>query len=381
MRVLLVITQSELGGAQKYVLQVGRALVDAGNEVVLAAGGDGQLLEQASEYGIATVGLHDMIRDVSPARDLRALWSLYGLIRKTKCDIVHCNSTKAGLLGRIAAFAAGVPSVFTVHGLVLSEPMTGLQRLLYTLVEWLVGRISGEIITVSEEDRKAVLRYHLSPPRKVRTVHNGIEDLTQVSSRDVFCLNSVLDHHPAKVVVSVVANFYATKGLTYLMESIALLARDDDCPLFLLVGDGPQRDELDSLIREYGIDAHVLLLGQRSDALEIMHESDFCVLPSVKEGLPFVLLEAMALGKPVVATTVGGIPEVVESGIDGILVPPAAPEPLAEAVRTLASDPQLVQTMGQAAQIKVREHFSLEVMLCRTMEVYEAVLQSRSMRH
>jgi glycosyltransferase involved in cell wall biosynthesis len=176
---------------------------------------------------------------------------------------------------------------------------------------------------------------------------------------------------PADVpLCGVVANFYKTKGLEYFIDAAAIVAKKIPEVRFIIVGEGKLRPKLEKQIKNLGLQNKITLTGFREDALEILATMDIFVLSSLKEGLPFSLLEAGALGKPIVATRVGGVPEIIDHNQNGLLVPPAEAKTLAEAIITLLQNKKMVETFGQKIKEKVFRDFDLARTLERTAEVY-----------
>jgi len=376
-KILFLITQSEFGGAQKYVYYLATRLPKDHYEVAVACGIGGLLIPKLREAGIKVIPIPNLVREINPVRDSLAFLDLFRFIRRKRPHIVHTNSTKAGFLGRLAAKCAGVPViVFTAHGFVLNEPMGILSQFLFTVIERIGGMLSDAIIAVSEADRWTAIQHGVTSPDRIVTIHNGldIESLGSPNSSAIAQKQMELGLPDSHRVIGAVANFYVTKGLPYFLQAAAHVREVFPEAKFALVGDGERRRELVALTNELNLDSSVLFLGQRNDVPELLPLFDVFVLSSVKEGLPFALLEAMAAARPIVATTVGGIPEVIINGETGLLVPPRDPEALAKAIITLLSDRDRAQRMGLAARERVLAHFTLERMMEETEQLYQQLL-------
>jgi glycosyltransferase involved in cell wall biosynthesis len=376
-KILFLITQSEFGGAQKYVYYLATRLPKERHDVTVACGIGGLLIPKLREAGIEVIPVPNLVREISPIRDPLAFLGLIRLIRCKRPHIVHTNSTKAGFLGRLAAKLAGVPViVFTAHGFVLNEPMGILGRSLFTVIERIAGMLSDAIIAVSETDRLTAIQHGVVGPGRIVTICNGldIESLGSPSPSAIAQKRAELGLPDSHQAIGVVANFYVTKGLPYFLAAAARVKAAFPEAKFALVGDGERRRELEALANELNLDSSILFLGQRNDVPELLPLFDVFVLPSVKEGLPFALLEAMAAARPIVASSVGGIPEAITNGETGLLVPPRDPEALARAIVTLLSDRNRAQQMGLAARERVLAHFTLERMLKETEQLYQQLL-------
>ncbi|HES57817.1 MAG TPA: glycosyltransferase, partial [Firmicutes bacterium] len=318
-RVLYVITQSAPGGAQRYVLDLARSL-PAGFEPVIAAGlsGDNHLLDQAADAGVQTVLLNHMGRAINPLADSRAIRELRKIIRELKPELVHLNSTKAGVLGAWSCMDP-VKSIYTVHGWVFNEPLPWWRRTVYQLAERASSRRLDAIIVLSESDRQAGLRLGIDES-KLHLIRNGIEQvdpLSAVAARRQLEQLCRTDLSGSRIVL-VIAGFYLTKGLANLLAAVEQLPRD---VVAVILGDGPLRHSLEARAAGPGLAGRVWLPGHAHEAWRMIPAADVFVLPSLKEGLPYVLLEAMRVRVPIVATAVGGIPEV----LDRIVVPPNDP--------------------------------------------------------
>lgn len=373
-RVLLLVTQSELGGAQRYVLLLATHLKRQGYDLVVGCGEGGELIDALNAASIETYILPSMVRDIRPTTDLRALSDLVKFIRDHKFDVVHCNSTKAGMIGRLAARLARAPIVlYTVHGCVLNEPMSRPLFLIYWAIERVMATMTSRIIAVSEYDRETLLRYRIAPASRIATIPNGIPPgLPPENQRDVYRhrMREQLGIPEEALVVGTIANFYRTKALDVLLHAMARAADEHQNLQLVLVGDGQERPSIERLIRELGLEDRVVLTGQLPEGRRLLPAFDIFVLASRKEGLPLALLEAMAAGLPVIVTQVGGMPEVVDHGHAGLTVPPEDPEELAAAMLDLISSPELAATLGRDARQRVLSHFTDEHMLARTLELY-----------
>lgn len=379
-RLLLVVTQSEFGGAQKYVHSLATRLPTAEYDILVVCGPGGPLVPRLRATGVAVTALDPLVRELDPARDWRAFRQLRAIIRSWRPHIVHANSSKAGLLARLAAKMCGTPAIlYTAHGFVLSEPLGRLTRAIYWCAEK-VGAVVGDYtIAVSEWDRRLALRYRLTTPGKIVTIHNGIEPLppdgvTPAPLREDLGLSA------GEPLIGSVANFYPTKGLTHLVRASALVHREVPDARVVLVGDGEEGSALRGLVRDLGLEEVVRFLGRRDDVDRILAGLDLFVLSSVKEGLPFALLEAMRLARPIVATRVGGVPEALRDGDAGIVVEPGDERAMASAIIRLLRDPAEARRLGCAAGRRVAEEFSREQMLTSTAALYRQALAEAGRR-
>jgi glycosyltransferase involved in cell wall biosynthesis len=347
-RLLIAITLAETGGAQSYVAQLLPAVAER-YDVVVAAHGPGPLEAAAVEAGAQFVRLRHVRRAISP-RDLAGLVELVRLFRRVRPDVVHLNSSKVGALGRIAAFLARVPvRVFTVHGWSFS-PHNGVAEQGYKALERALSPLAWTICVSEAEYTKAPWLNG-----KAVVIPNAVEVAAMRPS--------ALDGTPPTIVS--VGRLVLPKSFWILGQALRALERGSFRAL--VVGDGPQETFLQ------GIDG-VELLGERNDVPDLLARSDIFALSTLSEGMPISVLEAMAAGLPVVATAVGGIPEIVVDGETGVLVPPQDDAALAAALERLLADPELGRRMGAAGRARAEELFDVARFRRDHLELYDRLL-------
>jgi glycosyltransferase involved in cell wall biosynthesis len=347
-RVLLLVTLGETGGAQTYVAALAKALARE-YDVVVAAHGEGFLAGAVPRY----VSLRHLRRPLHPLHDALALVELYRLFRRERPLVVHANSSKAGVLGRLAALIARVPvRFFTVHGWAFTAH-SGLASKAYLWADRLMSPLTTTTICVAHGERDAGLRARTCRADRTVVIHNGVP--LDVPRRGA---------HSAPVTLLSVGRLRAPKDFATLVRAMAgLEAR------LRIAGDGPDRPALEAEIDRLGL-TNVELLGTRQDVPELLARSDVFVLASHSEGLPMSVLEAMAAGLPVVASAVGGVPELVVDGETGVLVPPGASAALASALSRLVADPGLRDRLGAAGRQRAEHEFSLERFEREHLELY-----------
>ncbi len=360
-RILILITLAEAGGAQTYVAQLLPGL--AGRfDVVVAAHGDGPLREATRAVGMRFVPLRHVRRAISP-RDLLGLLELVVLMRRLRPDVVHANSSKAGVLGRVAAVLAGIPvRIFTVHGWAFSAH-SGLLSTLYRWADRLVEPLTTRIVCVAERERAAGLAARTCRAERTVVIPNAVDVAAAPPSRH--------DGDPP-VVVAVGRLAYPKDPLT-LIRALDL-ARAQPWRA-VLVGDGPDRPVVEAEIEARGLTGAVTLAGGRDVVPVLLAGADVFALSSRSEGAPMSILEAMAAGLPVVASDVGGVREQVADGETGLLVPPADPHALAAALERLLADPRLRLGLGEAGRARAREHFDIGAARDAHVAVYLAELE------
>jgi glycosyltransferase involved in cell wall biosynthesis len=360
-RVVILITLAETGGAQTYVASLLPALVGE-YDVTVAAHGDGFLAEAARTSGARYVPLRHMRRRIDPVHDVLALLELIRLLRRERPAVVHANSSKAGILGRLAAVAAGVPArLFTVHGWAFKADR-GLSARAYLWADRLMSPLTTTTICVADSELRAGLRARTCRPDRTVVIRNGVAPGPPPRPS-----------RAGPVTVLAVGRLRPPKDFPTLVRAVARL--EPGAVRLEIAGDGPERAALASEIERLGLDGTVELLGTRSDVPDLLAAADVFVLSSDSEGLPMSVLEAMAAGVPVVATAVGGVPELVRDDETGLLVPPRDPGALAAALGKLAADPELRRRLGGAGRRRVENEFSLDAFHRAHLDVYRAALR------
>ncbi len=388
LRVAQVVTSLAHGGAQETVLGTSRVPVERRGQVsvnVLAGGEQSQgptLWDQPCLDGVGVVEVPSLVRSLSPLDDIRALRWLIRWLRTNRPDVVHTHSSKAGVLGRLAAFVVGIPVVHTVHGWG-STPVSGrVARFAVVGLERALARITARLVVVGESDRTQGLEWGVGSPAKYDLIRSGISlvDSAATAAELRSRMRRQLDVDD-RLVVGMVARFSRQKDHETLLRSLAEVARTDLGPslTLLLVGEGSTRDEIEATINDLGLRDHVRLLGHRPDAALVVHAFDISVTSSRWEGLPRTVLEAAAAGVPVVATDVGSVGDFIEHEHNGLLVAPGSVSGLAEAIVRLGLDHRLRSRLADAAWLRVRS-FSDEEMRDRTLRLWFDVARSGSGR-
>ncbi len=422
--ILYLITQSEFGGAQKYVLDLSLGFKDEFN-ICVGMGGEekeGEFARKLEENNLKYYILKNLKREISPVKDFFAIFEIIKLINKLKPDIIHLNSSKISILGSIAAMisrlllvnckprlpAGKLLVVYTVHGWVFNEPLAKWKKSFYFFAEKLTALFKDKIICINKLDCEIAENKLKIKEKKLFLVYHGIKTinfLTRGEAREKLSqiINNSLPQmlagenkpvspsayrggreergatppHPIPLLskergllIGTIANLYKTKGLEYLIEAIKILTTHNSQLITLIVGEGKERKNLEDLIKKYNLEKNVFLLGNIKNAAELLPAFDIYICSSVKEGLPYSIMEAMSAGLPIVSTNVGGIPEMITDGKNGLLVGPKNPEELAERIKTLIENKELQNTLSQQTKKDVKEKFGIEKMIEKTKEVY-----------
>ena len=362
---LLLITLAEVGGAQTYVASLLPALVGR-FDVAVAAHGSGPLREAAEAAGVRFLPLQNVRRPISPWRDLAGLVELARLLRRERPDILHASSSKAGVLGRLAAFLARVPvRIFTVHGWAFAAH-SGFASQLYRWADRLVEPLTTVTICVSEREREAGLAAGTCASERTVVIPNAVDVASAPRSRPA---------ERERPLILAVGRLKAPKDFPTLIRALSRLRPDSFEAV--IVGEGPDRPRLEEEIQALGLSGSVRLAGERQDVPQLLAAADAFVLASASEGHPVSVLEAMAAGLPVVASRVGGVPEQVSDDETGLLVEPGDPNQLAAALSRLTADASLRRRLGAAGRARAEHAFDLDPFRRAHVALYSRELARR----
>lgn len=332
-KVLYVITQGEWGGAQRYVFDLATNLPPE-FEPIVAIGepkGGSELLQKLSQTGknIQIIKLKHLVRRISIWHDILAIFELAKLYKNTKPDIIHLNSSKAGVVGSLAKLIIP-PSplfpkfVYTVHGWVFNEPAGWLKTKFYYYLEKFTAKFKDGFILLSETEKLQAQNLLKIPNNKLRVIYNGVNApaniLSQTGARAKIIALSRRQIPQNDTWLGAIANFYPTKGLDILITALGMLKNELAKVNIVVIGEGPERKNLEKLITKFNLDNNVFLTGTIADADKLLPAFDALILPSRKEGLPYTLLEAISQNVPVIAAKVGGIPDLLTNNQTGLLV-------------------------------------------------------------
>jgi glycosyltransferase involved in cell wall biosynthesis len=377
-KILFVITKSNWGGAQSYVHTLATYCHSQGADVAVALGGTGlpkgdtgMLAARLADSGIRVLVVPSFVRELSFFQELRAFWELLTIIRQERPDVLHLNSGKAGGIGALAGRLVGVERiVFTAHGWAHREPRSLLWKLIVWKFSWWTITLSHAVIVVSNFDyRNAPV---LFSRHKLHVVYNGVAPfalLPRVKARQELIKKAPTLSETVPWLV-MPAELHTNKGIDLAIEALARLSLTHPDMALVVLGEGDERETLLQRARECGVSDRVFLLGFVPDARQHLSAADLFLMPSRKEGFPLALLEAAHAALPVVATRVGGIPEIVEHEKNGLLTTPNDVAELATSIDRLLKDPDEARSLGIALQATVREKFSEGNMLTETFSLY-----------
>jgi len=331
---------------------------------------DGKLAD-----ALRNVGISVNILSEASFNSAQLLIRLVRYLKHHQPDIVHTHKYKDNILGSCAAALAGVHIVVrSVHG--MTEPFRGREYIkmgLYESLDKLMNKWKvSKIIAVSSDITSTLTKIY--GPRKVVRIHNGI-NLQQIEvMQDRNKVRKRLGVGSDEYLVGTVGRLTPVKGHDIMMKTAHLLKKESVNCKFLIVGDGPLMLTLKTLARTLGIEKEVILAGQRDDVYDLINAMDVFLLPSLHEGIPMVLLESLALGRPIIASRVGGVPEIISHDKEGLLVEPGSPEELKRGIRTLMDDRSHASKLAEAGRKRVEEGFTGNLMAERTAQLYSALI-------
>jgi glycosyltransferase involved in cell wall biosynthesis len=375
-KVLHIITHLPIGGAQDNTLLTVEGLNPEKYQVTLLCGPEGDWLKRLQKINyVRSIYFKSLIRPVNPMFDLIAAIQIFSHIRSEKYQIVHTHSSKPGVIGRIAARLAGATVVIhTIHGFPFHKFMP---RFIYFLCVWLerfVSRLSDKIITVSNLNLEKAVQLKLAPRNRFVNIYSGIQLEKFEFKKRQFHIRQSLGLTNDHIIIGLIGRLFAQKAPQYFVKAVPEVIRHYPKTRYILVGDGELRQSLICLVKELHIQDYVQFLGFREDVPDILNILDIFVLTSLWEGLGRSLTEAMAMAKPVVATAVEGVPELVIHNKTGLLVPPCNESAIANAIIYLIRNPKKAKQMGQTAQKNVREKFSVNKMISDIDNLYESMI-------
>ncbi len=382
-RMLHVITRLVRGGADENTLYTVCGL-DKSRSVVDLAVGEGSELDAFGPLGdVGVYVIRELVREPHPWKDLVALARLARLVRRGRYQIVHTHTAKAGFLGRLAAALAGSPIiVHTVHGVTFHEQIPRLQRGFYLLLERVAARFTHQFVAVGEDVRRKYVRSGVGSAQAYETIYSGmpLDDYLAAgrmgdAERDE--VRARLGLEPRHQVVAMAARLEARKGHVYLLQAVRRLVPTHPDLRVILLGEGALRPQLEWQVQALGLGGVVRFLGHRTDLPRVLAASDVSVLTSLWEGLPRVLVQSAAAGKPILTFDVEGAWEVVRDGSNGFIVPSRDVPAFAARLAALLEDRSRARALGAAGREQVGRQWTVETMLERLDRMYQRLASSR----
>ncbi len=366
MKIVQIITRSDnIGGAQTHVMDLAKELQKQGNKVEVIVGGNGVFIDQLINKGVKVHPIPYLIRSLHPLNDLRAVFEIRKLLKDIQPNVVATHSSKAGILGRIAAWSLHIPSVFTAHGWAFTEGVPKFKQIFYLIVEKIAGSFTNKVITVSDYDRMLSQKHRVVPLYKVNMIHNGVSNIpisnvTQSTDNPTFIMTARLEK---------------PKNHIFLLQALSKL-KDKRWQVYF-IGDGRLRLDIEYWIKKLELKNKVHLLGERTDVIQQLQNCDGFILISDWEGLPISILEGMRAGLPIIASDVGGVSELVTDDVNGFLIPKGNKEMLISKLSLLIQNKELRERLGKASRKKYENQFSLPRMIEQTVLIYQEVSNAK----
>jgi glycosyltransferase involved in cell wall biosynthesis len=339
------------------------------------------MLDYALGHGVRPIVIPDIVGEFSLGpRELCALVRLYRVMRQVRPDVVHTHTAKAGFLGRLAARLARVPVVVhTFHGHVLHGYYSPRKSQLLRRMERALAHLTDRIIAVSEHVKRDLVGHGVAPAERIEVIPLGLEldpFLHSAPCRGAF--RRELQLNGVARVVGIVGRIFPIKNHHLFLEAASLVAREEPTARFVIVGDGPLRAELERQAQATGLADRAIFTGWRRDLPGIYADMDVLAVTSHNEGTPVSAIEAMAAGCPVVATNVGGLPDLICDGETGYLVPPGDARAVATALLHLLHRPETARRMGETARMAVRQRFSAQRLIADVEQLYLGLLERKA---
>ncbi|HWJ32102.1 MAG TPA: glycosyltransferase family 4 protein [Gaiellaceae bacterium] len=380
-----VIARLNMGGPALHVAYLTAGLRERGYDTKLVAGslarGEDSMAFVADARDVDIIRIDELGREISPLRDLLATVKLARLIRRERPDILHTHTAKAGTVGRVAAMLAGRHAppivVHTFHGHVLRGYFGPLRSRVFRLLERWLASHTTMLIAVSPQVRDDLVALGVAPPERFVVIRLGIELGERVTGEQDGRVESrrYLGIEQGRFAVGWIGRMTAVKRTDDVLVAFKRLREEGVDAVLCMVGDGPDRPHLEKRAHELGIVRDTLFLGYQEDVAPFYAAFDALVLPSSNEGTPVSAIEALAAGRPVVATRVGGVPDVVVEAEDGFLVEPGATGDIADRLAQLARDPELRERMGRAGRERVLSRYAVNRLVDDVDRLYRALLE------
>ena len=383
-RLCRVIARLNIGGPAIHVANLNSSLNPQRFSSLLISGienaGEGSMLDYAKDRGVEPVFIPEIVGEASfSVRDVKALLKLYQVMRSYRPHIVHTHTAKAGFLGRLVARAAGVPVVVhTYHGHVLDGYYSDLKTKILRSMERGLARLSDHLIAVSESVRGDLIRFKVAPSDRISVIPLGFDLEPFLKSQDRRGqFRSELRLNDRARLIGIVGRIFPIKNHALFLEAAREVARADASARFVIVGDGVLRRSMEDRAGRLGLADRVFFTGWRRDLPQIYADLDVLVVSSKNEGTPVSAIEAMASATPVVATRVGGLPDLIEDGQNGYLVTPDNPVELAERIIAVLDDREAAFQMGQCGRVLARSRFGLERLISDMERLYGELLTEK----
>lgn len=372
-----------ISGVQKVTLEEFQILDHSLYEPILICKEEGLLTAAVKELGSPSYYAPALVRPISPLHDFTAGIQLFRLFRKLKPTILHTHSSKTGVLGRIVGRLSGIPVIIhTVHGFSFPYTQSRLIRLVYFLIEYLAGKCCDGLIVLNEGDRKTSTEKLSFPAERVYLIPNGVD--SNCYAKATYEQRSLIRRRNFEadddtICIGMVGRLWRQKNPVCLLNAaFRVIDQTDKRVKFFFIGDGELRVELEQMIQRKELESKIQVMGWRKDVASLLAGLDIFVLPSLWEGMPLAILEAMASSLPVIASDIPGNNDLIENEVDGFIFEPDNDVQFAEKILSLVNDPERGIEMGENGRKKVVEHYQLLNRVERINKLYKSLLDTKS---
>ena len=380
-KVILAITKSNFGGAQRYVYDLATSMPKEDFDVTVIFGDGEELETKLTQAGIKTIKIKSLQRNVNPFKDIFAFFRLIKILRKEKPDVLHLNSTKIGGIGVLAGRLCRIPKIiFTAHGWAFNEKRNLFSKLFIALLQWITVKSTHFTIAVSQKTAEQILKFPLIKKNKIKVIYNGISNidfLTQDEARRALLSSGTASELSQKINqfiwIGTISELHKNKGLDVALTALAEIIKKYPQTIFVVIGGGEEDIHLKKQILKLGLSNHAFLIGAVPDAKKYLKAFNIFTLTSRTEALPYVILEAGLAELPVIASAVGGIPEIINLPDVGLLVPTGkkAVSEITNTIEKLLTNPEYAKTIGQNLKNRITQEFSPEKMRNETFSLYK----------
>jgi glycosyltransferase involved in cell wall biosynthesis len=384
--IVRIFSRLNIGGPSIHVILLTEGLDRSKFESVLVVGREsapeGNMFDLAMQHGVNPIIIPCLGREISLWNDFRATVLLWRLLRKNRPLIVHTHTSKAGFSGRLAARLAGIPIiVHTFHGHVFSGYFSPSKTKLFVWLEKILASWSSAIITISDSLKSQLLERKIAPPSKIEVVPLGLnlEPFLAVSQPSNL-LRREMGLDPSHFLVGIVGRLAPIKDHRTFFEAAKIVVEADPLVRFVVVGDGELRSELGLMVRDLGLEKVVYFAGWRMDLAPIYADLNLVALASKNEGTPVSIIEGSASGKPIVATRVGGVPDMITHGWDGLLVPAENPQALASAILQIRRDAPMAEEFAARARKRVADKYGASRLITDLESLYLRLLKLKGIK-
>lgn len=370
--ILHIYQNSKIGGVQQQLLSLLKAYNrERFNPIFCCLGPKEEIGKEIEGTGIEFIPLNKLrYNRFSPGIVLE----LHRLMKKKQIHVVRTHRYRSNLYGRLAAFLAGVPVIIaSVHDNYRTD-----KRPKRRIMNRILSKITDKIVAVSEDVKEDIMRYDRIDPSKIEVIPNGIDVERFNPEKNTTDIRKEFSLEEDDIVIGFIGRIVPAKGLEYLLNALPYLKEEFKNIKLFIVGEGSLVEELKERAKKNNVFDNILFIGRRRDIPEILASINIFVMPSIAEGFPNALLEAMAMGKPIVTTEVGGIPEIVKNGFNGLLVPPRDTVSLSKAIKELISNDQLAAKLGQAARDLVHDNLSIKAIAQKWQSLYLSILKEKA---